>query len=91
MKIVLRPMAAARKLSKDISNVGKLTFQELESFLRRVYSITVPGAKSKLRKTDFVQKMLRKDINSKTTIKLKQMLFVRHPHVFHWSLNPFYH
>ena len=51
--------AAARKLSKDISNVAKLTVQELESLLHRVYGITVPGAKSKLRKTDFVKALER--------------------------------
>ena len=51
--------AAARKLSKDIFNVAKLTVQELESLLHRVYSITVPGAKSKLRKTDFVKALER--------------------------------
>jgi hypothetical protein len=47
--------AAARKLNKDKANVGKLTVQEIESLLHRVYSITVPGAKSKLRKIDFVK------------------------------------
>ena len=51
--------AAARKLSKSISNVGKLIIQELELLLHIVYSIAVSGAKSKLRKTDFMKALER--------------------------------
>ena len=50
------PMAA-RKLSKDQASVGKLTRQELESLLHKVFDVTVPGTKSKLRKTDYVKAM----------------------------------
>ena len=51
--------AAARKLNKDKVNIGKLTVVELESLLHIVYSITVPGAKSKLRKPDYVKALER--------------------------------
>ena len=47
--------AAARKLNKDKTSIGKLTKQELESLLLKVFNVTVPGTKSKLRKADYVK------------------------------------
>ena len=51
--------AAARKLNSNKADVGKLTKAELESILLKVFNITVPGSKSKLRKTDYVKAMER--------------------------------
>ena len=54
------PMAA-RKLNKDKTSVGKLTKQELESLLHKVFNVNKPGTKSKLRKIDDV-KTLKKEM-----------------------------
>ena len=43
----------------DETSVDKLTVQVIESLLHIVYSITVQGAKSKLRKTDCVKALER--------------------------------
>ena len=45
--------AAAKKLVKEPANIGKLTKQEIEALLYKVYHTSVSGSKSKLRKADY--------------------------------------
>ena len=47
--------AVARKLNRDKTSVGKLTKQEIETLLHKVFDITVLGTKSKLRKPDYAK------------------------------------
>ena len=49
--------AAVRKLEKKDRNLKDLNISEIEAILFRVYNVAVEGARSKLRKVDYVKRL----------------------------------